>query len=118
MSDQLIQDSQEKIEAMEAKIAELEAQLREHAEMIEEKVEDDAEETRATIKKDVARFYKELYPLIDKYKAGREEIIKKVSYNVCEHPGVAMALAFGAGLLFAKLLEDKIERCEHHHHHL
>lgn len=118
MSDQLIQDSQAKIEAMEAKILALETQLKEHVDYVKAKAHADAQEVDMDLKKDAERLYHDLSPLVEKYKEDREEIIRKASYKVCEHPGLAMALAFGAGLLFAKVLEDKVERCEHLHHHI
>lgn len=118
MSDQILTDGQEKIKAMEAKIEALEAELKEHAEMMKAKAHEEAEEARLDMRKDAERLYKDLTPIIEKCKEHREEAVREVRYHICEHPGFTLALAFGAGLLVARLLEDKIEHCEHHHHHL
>lgn len=111
MSDEMIQDSQAKIEEMEARIAELEAQLAGCAEKEESHICEEACEVSKDFKARAERFYRDLAPFVEKYREGREEIVKKVSCKVCEHPAAAMAVAFGAGLVIAKLLEIKIERC-------
>lgn len=116
MSDQLIQESQAKIDALEAKVKDLEAQLRAHTEILKDKTREEIDDIHADMRKDAERLYNDLTPLVAKAKEHREEIVREVNYKICEHPGFTMALAFGAGLLLAKIFEDKIERCEHHHH--
>lgn len=88
-------DGAEKIEALESKIRELEAKLAAGADKpISAAVEERAE-----------RLFEELKPYLEKYRNGGDELLRQVAAKVRENPGASLAIAFGAGLIAAKLFE-------------
>ncbi len=86
----------EKREALEAKIRELEARL---AAAEAGKTPAAAAEERA------ARLFEELKPYLEKYRSGGDELLRQLAAKVRENPGASIAIAFGAGLIAAKLFE-------------
>lgn len=111
MNDQLTETSQARIEAMEAKIAELEAMLREQApEACEGK-----EALLENLRSGAERLYEDLTPFVEKYKEERDAAMRAACTKIREHPLISVAAAFGAGLVIAKLLENKVCRGGHYH---
>ena len=104
MNDQLTETSQARIEAMEAKIAELEARLRAQA----PEADEEGKELIENIRSGAGRLYDELSPFVEKYKEEREAAMRAVCTKISEHPLISVAAAFGAGLVIAKLLDNKV----------
>ena len=115
MSDQIMDASQAKIEAMEAKILELEAKLQELAKMAGEEISEGKEALLENIKNGAERLYKDLTPFVEKYKEERDQAMRAAGTKICEHPFISVAAAFGAGLLIARLLENKVCHGGHFH---
>ena len=90
----------EQIEALEARIRELEAKLAGASapEKVGEKVKSAAEEH-------AERLFEELKPYLEKYRGESGELLRRVAEKVRENPGASLAVAFGAGLIAAKLFE-------------
>ena len=44
-------------------------------------------------------------PYLEKYRSGGDELLRRVAEKVRENPGASLAIAFGAGLIAAKLFE-------------
>ena len=122
MSEEILENANEemersqKIAELEAKIAELEEQLHllsedEYEEEIDEDDDDEYEEERKLIhklKRVASRLQNAVSPLVDKCSEQRSRIANKTAESVCDHPLAFVALAFGAGFLAAKVLEEKI----------
>ena len=87
----------EQIETLEARIRELEAKL--GAAGSSEK------QMNAAIEERAERLFEELKPYLEKYRSGGDELLRRVAEKVRENPGASLAIAFGAGLIAAKLFE-------------
>lgn len=120
MSEEILENANDemersqKIAELEAKIAELEEQLHILSEdEYEEDIDDDDEyeEERKLVhklKRVASRLQNAVSPLVDKCSEQRSRIATKTAESVCDHPLAFVALAFGAGFLAAKVLEEKI----------
>ena len=120
MSEEILENANDemersqKIAELEAKIAELEEQLHILSEdEYEEDIDDDDEyeEERKLVhklKRVASRLQNAVSPLVDKCSEQRSRIANKTAESVCDHPLAFVALAFGAGFLAAKVLEEKI----------
>ena len=120
MSEEILENANDemersqKIAELEAKIAELEEQLHLLSEdEYEEDIDDDDEyeEERKLVhklKRVASRLQNAVSPLVDKCSEQRSRIATKTAESVCDHPLAFVALAFGAGFLAAKVLEEKI----------
>jgi len=89
-----METSQAKIEALEAKILELEAKLQEQAKMAGEEISEGKEALLENIKNGAERLYKDVSPLVEKYKEEQDEVLRAVGAKICEHPFVSVAAAF------------------------
>lgn len=97
-------EGREKIEALEAKIAELEEKLAaRHEETRDEKIH----ALEANAKAQAKHLYEELGPFLEKYKGEGRELEELICDKIRKHPGASLALAFGAGLAAAVLLDRK-----------
>ena len=120
MSEEILENANDemersqKIAELEAKIAELEEQLHLLSEdEYEEDIDDDDEyeEERKLVhklKRVASRLQNAVSPLVDKCSEQRSRIATKTAESVCDHPLAFVSLAFGAGFLAAKVLEEKI----------
>lgn len=115
MSDQLMETSQAKIEALEAKILELEAKLQAQAQEVSEELHGGKEAIIGNIKNGAERLYKDVSPLVEKYKEEQDEVLRAVGAKICEHPFVSVTAAFGVGLILAKLMENTVCHGGHSH---
>lgn len=88
----------EQIEALEARIRELEAKLAAGGAKAEKTAKSSAEEH-------AERLFEEMKPYLEKYRSGGDELLRRVAEKVRENPGASLAIAFGAGLIAAKLFE-------------
>ena len=107
------------IEALEAKIKELEEKLAEREAAAAEEAEAAEAETAAEvtgrgekilngIKSSAEQLYADLTPFIEKYKSEQGQVVRIAQDKICERPFVAVAAAFGIGVVISKLLERKI----------
>ncbi|MCD7876040.1 MAG: hypothetical protein LUH49_03560 [Cloacibacillus porcorum] len=108
MSDQLMETNQAKIEALEAKILELEAKLEAQVQETGEELHGGRAALIGNIKNGAERLYKDVSPLVEKYREEQDEVLRAVGAKICEHPFVSVAAAFGTGLILAKLLENRV----------
>ncbi len=90
----------EQIEALEARIRELEAKLAAAG-----AEENGGTQINAAIEERAERLFEELKPYLEKYRSGGDELLRRVVEKVRENPGASLAIAFGAGLIAAKLFE-------------
>lgn len=88
----------EQIETLEARIRELEAKLAAGGAKVEKTAKSSAEEH-------AERLFEELKPYLEKYRGESGELLRRVAEKVRENPGASLAVAFGAGLIAAKLFE-------------
>lgn len=87
----------EQIETLEARIRELEAKLAAAG--------NSEKQMNAAIEERAERLFEELKPYLEKYRSGGDELLRRVAEKVRENPGASLAIAFGAGLIAAKLFE-------------
>lgn len=87
----------EQIETLEARIRELEAKLAAAG--------NSEKQMNAAIEERAERLFEEMKPYLEKYRSGGDELLRRVAEKVRENPGASLAIAFGAGLIAAKLFE-------------
>ena len=87
----------EQIETLEARIRELEAKLAAAG-----AAGSSEKQMNAAIEERAERLFEELKPYL---RSGGDELLRRVSEKVRENPGASLAIAFGAGLIAAKLFE-------------
>ena len=92
----------EQIETLEARIRELEAKL---AAAGAAGAGSSEKQMNAAIEERAERLFEELKPYLEKYRSGGDELLRRVAEKVRENPGASLAIAFGAGLIAAKLFE-------------
>ena len=90
----------EQIETLEARIRELEAKLAAAGAS-----GNSEKQMNAAIEERAERLFEELKPYLEKYRGGGDELLRRVAEKVRENPGASLAIAFGAGLIAAKLFE-------------
>lgn len=90
----------EQVEALEAKIRELEAKL-----AAADGLAHSGGSAGAAIEERAERLFEELKPYLDKYRSGGDELLRGIAAKVRENPGASLAIAFGVGLLAAKLFD-------------
>ena len=90
----------EQIETLAARIRELEAKLAAAG-----AAGSSEKQMNAAIEERAERLFEELKPYLEKYRSGRDELLRRVAEKVRENPGASLAIAFGAGLIAAKLFE-------------
>ena len=90
----------EQIETLEARIRELEAKLAAAG-----AAGNSENQMNAAIEERAERLFEELKPYLEKYRSGGDELLRRVVEKVRENPGASLAIAFGAGLIAAKLFE-------------
>ncbi|MCR5335897.1 MAG: hypothetical protein K6E42_05020 [Synergistes sp.] len=122
MSEEILENANDemersqKIAELEAKIAELEDQLHllsdgYYEDEDEDDEEDYIEEERRLVHKlrcAAEKIHSAVAPFVGKCSEQRCKIANKTAESVCEHPLAFVALAFGAGFVAAKVLEEKI----------
>ncbi len=74
---------------------------------LEEKIAAKEAEFKCAAEEKFAKLAGEVKPYIEKYKSGGEELSRLIAEKVRENPGLALAIAFGAGLVAARLLDRR-----------
>ncbi|MDL2297811.1 hypothetical protein LJC40_01505 [Synergistaceae bacterium OttesenSCG-928-D05] len=94
-------------------IEELKEEFQEIRELAEDYAEDAAEDGRGCMrkmKKHIGRrseeLLDELMPIIEKYQGSGREVVERVENKVCDNPLLSLAVAFGAGLIIGRLLDN------------
>lgn len=89
----------EQVKTLEARIRELEEKL------AADGLAHSGSSAGTAIEERAERLFEELKPYLDKYRSGGGELLCRVAEKVRENPGASLAIAFGVGLLAAKLFD-------------
>lgn len=101
-------DKKEKrIELIESKLSELEARLRTRAKNLKDDLREEGGVIAGNIKAGADEFCEDIAPYMAKYKKQGDELLCAAEKKISDHPLVSVAVAFGAGLLIAALLEKE-----------
>ena len=90
----------EQVKTLEAKIRELEEKL-----AAADGLAHSGSSAGTAIEGRAERLFEELKPYLDKYRSDGDELLRRVAEKVRENPGASLAIAFGVGLLAAKLFD-------------
>ena len=90
----------EQIDKLKEKIRELEDKL-----AAAEAAAEPKKHLNAAVEDRAELLFEEIKPYLEKYRGGGEELLRRAAEKVWENPGASLAIAFGAGLIAAKLFE-------------
>jgi len=94
-------------------IEELQEEFQELKELAGEYTEEVVEEGKGRMRKAKRRISKrsedlldELMPILERYQDSGREVVERVEHKVTDNPLLSLAVAFGAGMLIGKLLDN------------